>query len=103
MTSEGASRHYAVAQLDEIDEISDGRCPSRPLRHHFDIRSFGVNAWTGHAAGDRIIIEHDEAEPQGGHEELYLVLRGRARFELDGEPLDAPAETFVFVRPGVNR
>jgi len=32
---------YAVAHLDEIDEISDGRCPSRPIRHHFGIRSFG--------------------------------------------------------------
>ena len=29
--------------------------------------------------------------------------RGRARFELDGEQLDAPAGTFVFVRPGVKR
>ena len=23
---------YAVAHLDEIEEISDGRCPSRPIR-----------------------------------------------------------------------
>ena len=46
------SRH-AVAHLDEIDEISDGRCPSRPIRHHFGITSFGVNAWTGREAGDR--------------------------------------------------
>ena len=44
---------YAVAHLDEIDEISDGRCPSRPVRHHFGITSFGVNTWTGRAAGDR--------------------------------------------------
>ena len=25
---------YAVAQIDEIDEISDGRCPWRPVRFH---------------------------------------------------------------------
>ena len=37
---------YAVARLDEIDEVSDGRCPFRPVRHHFGITSFGVNAWT---------------------------------------------------------
>ena len=43
---------YAVAQLDEIDEISDGRCPWRPVRHHFGITSFGVNAWTGRDAGE---------------------------------------------------
>lgn len=42
---------YAVAHLDEIDEISDGRCASRPIRYHFGITSFGVNAWTGREAG----------------------------------------------------
>jgi tetratricopeptide (TPR) repeat protein len=91
---------YAVAHLDEIDEVSDGRCPWRPVRHHFGITSFGVNAWTGRAVGDRIINEHDEADE---NEELYLVQRGRARFELDGEPVDAPTGTFVFARPGVKR
>jgi hypothetical protein len=94
---------YAVAQLDEIDEISDGRCPSRPVRYHFGITSFGVNGWTAREPGDRIINEHDEAEVGDGQEELYLVQRGRARFELDGEQVDAPAGTFVFVRPGVKR
>jgi tetratricopeptide (TPR) repeat protein len=94
---------YAAAHLDEIDEISDGRCPSRPVRHHFGITSFGVNAWIGREPGDRIINEHDEAELGDGQEELYLVQRGRARFEVDGEPIEAPAGTFVFVRPGVKR
>jgi hypothetical protein len=94
---------YAVAHLDEIDEISDGRCPRRPVRHHFGITSFGVNAWTGRDAGDRIINEHDESEEQDLQEELYLVQRGRARFELDGERVDAPAGTLVFASPGVKR
>ena len=93
---------YAVAHLDDIDELSDGRCPWRPVRHHFGITSFGVNAWTGRAAGDRIINEHDESEGDSD-EELYLVQRGRATFELDGERVDAPAGTFVFARPGVKR
>jgi tetratricopeptide (TPR) repeat protein len=91
---------YAVAHLDEIDEMDDGRCPWRPVRHHFGITAFGVNAWTGRNAGDRIINEHDESEE---NEELYLVQQGRAVFELDGERLDAPAGTFVFARPGVKR
>ena len=95
--------NYAVAQLDEIDEISDGRCPWRPVRHHFGITSFGVNAWTGQNAGDRIINEHDESEEQDLQEELYLVQRGRATFELDGERVDAPAGTLVFARQDVKR
>ena len=92
---------YLAAHLDEIDEVSDGRAPLRPVRHHFGITSFGVNAWTAKEAGDRIINEHDEADDGG--EELYLVYRGRAVFELDGDRLDAPAGTFVSVRPGVLR
>jgi hypothetical protein len=90
---------FAVTRLDEIDEVYDGRCPSRPVRHHLGITAFGVNAFTGRDAGDRIINEHDEDED----EELYLVQSGRASFELDGERFDAAAGTFVFVGPGVKR
>jgi len=46
---------YAVAHLDEIDELDDGREPWRPIRHHFGITAFGVTAWTGQKVGDRII------------------------------------------------
>jgi tetratricopeptide (TPR) repeat protein len=91
---------HMVAHLAEIDEIDDGREPFRPIRHHFGITSFGVTAWTGRAAGDRIINEHDEA---GEDEELYLVQSGRATFELDDARVEAPAGTFVFARPGVKR
>ncbi len=91
---------YKVSQLDDIAEVTDGREPWRPVRHHFGIRSFGVNTWTGRNSGDRIINEHDEADE---HEELYLIQQGRARFELDGKSVDAPAGTLVFARPGVKR
>src|SRR3954469_24560441 len=91
---------YAIAHLEDIDEITDGREPWRPVRHHFGISSFGINAWTGKEAGDRIINEHDE---EGEDEELYFVWRGRARFELDGQDVDAPAGSFVYVEPGVKR
>jgi len=94
---------YAVASIEQIDEITDGRAPSRPVRHHFGIQSFGVNSWTGHEVGDRIINEHDEADTEDGHEELYFVHSGRARFEIDGETVDAPAGTFVFAPPSVKR
>jgi uncharacterized protein YjlB len=95
-----AGERFAVARLGEIAEISDGRLPWRPVGHHLGIRSFGVSAWSAAAAGDRVINEHDEA---GDAEELYLVHRGRATFELAGERIDAPAGTVVFVPPGVMR
>jgi tetratricopeptide (TPR) repeat protein len=91
---------YAVTHLNEIEEVTDGREPWRPVRMHFGITSFGITSWTGKEAGDRIINEHDE---EGEDEELYFVHSGRARFELDGEGVDAPAGTFVFAQPGVMR
>ncbi len=94
---------YAVASIDEIDEITDGRCPWRPVRFHFGITSFGVNAFTAAEVGDRLINEHDESQEHDLQEELYLVQRGRARFELDGERVEAPAGTFVFAPPQVKR
>jgi tetratricopeptide (TPR) repeat protein len=94
---------YKVLQLDEIEEMSDGRVPWRPVRHHLGISAFGVNTFTGREAGDRIINEHDEADQADGSEELYVVLTGRARFELDGDSVDAPVGTFVFARPEVKR
>jgi hypothetical protein len=96
---------YAVARLDEIAVMDDGRVPFRPVRHHFGIEAFGVNTWTADEVGDRIVNEHDEvsADAGDGQEELYFVFSGRARFQLDGDSVDAPAGTFVFVRPGVKR
>jgi quercetin dioxygenase-like cupin family protein len=91
---------YSVTRFDAIDEIDDGGAPYRPVRHHLGIASFGVNSFTGRKTGDRIINEHSEEDDQ---EELYVVLQGRATFELDGERVDAPAGTLVFAEPGVRR
>jgi hypothetical protein len=96
---------YRLARIDDIDELDDGRRPYRPVRHHFGITSFGITSWTGREAGDRILNEHDEADNDTGdrNEELYLVLDGRARFEIDGASVDAAAGTFVFVEPAATR
>jgi hypothetical protein len=72
----------------------------RPVRRHFDIRSFGVNAYTADKAGQRVVEEHRE---ENGHEELYVVVAGRATFMLDGEEHDAPPGTLVHCPPGTLR
>ena len=72
----------------------------RPVRRHFDIQSFGVNAYTAEEAGQRVVEEHRE---QDGHEELYVVVTGRATFMLDGEEHDAPAGTLVPCPPDTLR
>jgi tetratricopeptide (TPR) repeat protein len=93
---------YAVAHLDDIAEFADVGCYYRPIRHHLGITAFGVTAWTAHAAGDPVINEHDEDDPTAD-EELFLVLRGHAVFELDGTSVDAPAGTLVFAPPRTKR
>ena len=93
---------YAVAHLDEIEELADAGCHYRPIRHHLGITAFGVTAWTAGAAGDPVINEHDEGDPTAD-QELFLVLRGHAVFELDGDRIDAPAGTLVFAPPRTKR
>ena len=71
----------------------------QPIRNHFGLTAFGINAYTALRAGDRIIGEHDHANPDDEqHQELYFVHSGRARFEVDGAVIDAPAGTFVSAR-----
>jgi hypothetical protein len=93
---------YAVAHLDEIEEFADAGCHYRPIRHHLGITAFGVTAWTAHAAGDPVINEHDEDDPTAD-QELFIVLRGHAVFEIDDNRVDAPAGTLVFAPPRTKR
>ena len=87
----------SVAHIDELDriEMADGFV-WRPIRRHFDIRAFGVNAYSALEAGGQIVEEHTEGQLQ--HEEIYLVLRGRARFTVDGNEHELAAGQLVFVR-----
>jgi len=92
-----------TAHLDEIPTLrfdSDAEPDWKPLRHHLGIGAFGVNAWLAPGAGNQAVERHDEAPEEGGtngHEELYVVLRGTARFTVAGESFDAPAGTLVFI------
>lgn len=89
---------YGVARLDELESIpGPGSLTWRPVRAHFDVRAFGCNAYTASAAGEDVVEPHDEAGDPG-HEELYFVHVGRARFILDGEEFEASQGTYVFVR-----
>ena len=87
---------WQVARLDEIER----RGRDIPVREHLGIHAFGINAYTPGEDGT-LIGEHDESG--SGQEELYIVLDGNATFELDGDTVDAPAGTFVFVGPESRR
>jgi hypothetical protein len=95
---------YATARLDDLEAIpGPGTLTWHPVRAHLGVRAFGTNAYTAQQAGDDVVEPHTE-DPDLAHEELYFVARGRATFRLDGEELDAPAGTYVFVAdPAVHR
>jgi tetratricopeptide (TPR) repeat protein len=99
---------WEVTSFDELDSIpvAEGLV-WHPVRRRLGIEAFGTNAYTAERVGDQVVEEHDETRAgggAGGHEELYVVVRGRATFTLDGETVDAPAGTLVFIRePKVRR
>lgn len=89
---------WRVVTLDEAEH----RRGWIPLRELLDVRAFGVNAWSVENAGDPVIPAHEERST--GHEELYVVVRGHARFTVAGDEVDAPFGTIVLVRdPTVER
>ena len=95
---------WKSVRLDEVEPIPvvAGALRWRPLRRTLDVGAFGINAYVAPKAGDLVVEEHTEQALQ--HEEVYVVLQGRATFTLGDDTLDAPAGTVVFVRdPQVKR
>jgi hypothetical protein len=93
---------YEVVHIDELEAfpVDDEGLTWRPIRRRFDIRAFGVNAYTAERAGQRVVEEHRETN---GHEELYIVIAGRATFTLEGKEHDAPVGTLVHCPPATLR
>jgi tetratricopeptide repeat protein len=83
-------------RLDDVEGIPVfGTLVWKPVRKALGVTAFGINAYTATGVGDEVVEEHTE-EPLG-HEEIYAVIRGRATFTVDGEEVDAPAGTLVYL------
>ena len=100
-----------VLRLDEAPtlDIGDPEVPPWiPIRHRLGVTAFGTNGYRAARAGDLVVEPHDERtgdpENEPAQEEMYVVVLGHATFTLDGETLDAPAGTVVFLPdPAVRR
>jgi mannose-6-phosphate isomerase-like protein (cupin superfamily) len=93
---------WSTLRIADVPPISvAGGLRWRPIRRTLGIEAFGMNAYTADAAGDEVVESHTEQTL--GHQEVYIVLSGRATFELDGDTLDAPAGTVVFLRDPATR
>jgi hypothetical protein len=96
---------WTAARIDDLEAIPwpGAKTTWRPLRQAIGARIVGMGAYSAEAPGQDVVEPHRESEGGMGHEEVYVVLRGRATFTLDGETLDAPAGTVVRVDPAVHR
>jgi hypothetical protein len=93
------SEGYQILTLDEVEAAPHLGSNLIPVRHTLGFRPAGVNAWIADAGG-QLIPPHEE---DSGNEELYAVVRGRAKFTVGEETADAPAGTLVFVPAEVFR
>jgi len=85
-----------VLKLDEIEGVPVfGTLVWKPVRKALGVSAFGINAYTAANAGDEVVEDHTEESL--GHEEIYAVVAGHATFTVDGEDVDAPAGTLVFL------
>ena len=83
-----------VLRIDDIEGLPVlGTLMWQPVRRPLGITAFGINAYTADAPGDEVVEEHTEQT----HEEAYIVIRGHAAFTVDGEEIDAPWGTIVFL------
>jgi uncharacterized cupin superfamily protein len=75
-----------LVRLGDVAEVErpDGRW--QQLNEPLGVRAFGVNA-VAMEPGDGADMTHDEADC--GHQEMYIVVSGRARFRLGDEELEA--------------
>jgi quercetin dioxygenase-like cupin family protein len=96
-----AEREYAVVSLDDLGKYPamTGAPVLMPLRQRFGVRAFGINCWTA-PVGAPVVERHSEPD---GDEEVYIVVRGRVRFTVAEETVEAGPATVVYVPPDTTR
>jgi hypothetical protein len=81
-------------RIDDIEGLPVlGTLMWQPVRKPLGITAFGINAYTAGSVGDEVVEDHTELVD----EEVYIVIRGHATFTVDGEEIDAPWGTIVFL------
>lgn len=95
---------YEVTSFSELESFPVGKHGLiwHPIRSRLGIRPFGMNSYTATEVGSEIVEDH--TEETYGHEEVYIVVAGHARFTLNGDEVDAPTGTIVHLPdPSVRR
>src|SRR4051794_33044466 len=83
-----------VIQLSDVPEVAIDAGRWQPLNERLGVTAFGVNGVVMDP-GETADIEHDEAE--SGHQEVYVVVAGRAAFRIGEEEVEAGPGAVVAV------
>src|SRR6187200_2479531 len=85
------SQGFKAVALDEVEGVPwrGSELVWHPLRAALGARIVGMAAFTADRAGQEVVEGHTETDDGRGHEEVYVVLRGRG--------------TFVLVQPATHR
>jgi mannose-6-phosphate isomerase-like protein (cupin superfamily) len=90
--------NYTAKRIDDMDSAYGGAY--KRARAELGVQSFGMQVLDLPPNLDRF-PEHDHSED--GQEEVYLLLRGAAEIDVDGERFALEAETPVRIPAGVRR
>ncbi len=89
---------YTVKRIDEMEAIFRGAF--KRARAELGVTSFGMQVMDLPPDLDQY-PEHDEAD--SGQEEVFVVLRGAAEIDIEGETVKLDPETMVRVGSGTMR
>jgi uncharacterized cupin superfamily protein len=89
---------YTVKRVDELEAVMGGAF--KRARAELGVTSFGMQIIEMPPNNDHY-PEHDHATD--GQEEVYMVLRGSADVDIEGERVALDPETLLRVAPGTKR
>lgn len=96
---------WSAIGVDEVEVIDWRRVGInwRPVRRALGVEIVGMAAFTAREAGQVVIEPHVEVVDGRGQQEVYVVVRGRARFTIDGQQITAVPGTLIRVDPQAHR
>lgn len=89
---------FTIKPIDDMQTINHGI--TKLAGAELGVESFGIQVFD-FPPGFADYPEHDHS--QDGHEEVYVVLRGSAEFEIDGERVPIDPERMLRIAPGSKR
>ena len=89
---------YKLKRIDELEAIYGGSF--KRARAELGVTSFGMQVID---LPPNVTAYPEHSHSEDGQEEVYLVLRGSAEMEVDGDRVTLDPDTMIRVAPGTSR